>query len=104
MNRPQTVEEYVELIRQAFTETEELRSCLEYDLEELDRFPAFLDPMEEGVRALYASMLAGTYQWGREDLPFMTIVRRHEVDIPFVQLLEILNDTHQRGLDVAVDD
>lgn len=104
MRRLRTVEEYVEHVRQAITEVEELRSCLEYDLEELDRFPVFLDPLESGVRALYRDMLDGTYQWGREDLAFMVLARKHEEEIPFIQLLEIINETHRRGLEVTADE
>ena len=99
MKRPKTVAEYVELVRQAVTEVAELRACLEYEMEELERFPLFLDPLEEGVQSLYQAMQDGVYQWGREDLPFMAVVHRHEVEIPFVQLLEMVNETHRRGLD-----
>jgi len=104
MKRPKTVQEYVELVRQAVVEVEDLRACLEYELEELQRFPAFLNPLEEGIKGLYQAMQQGTYQWGRDDLPVMAVVRKHEDEIPFVQLLEVINETHRRGLDVEAAD
>lgn len=101
MKRPKTVEEYVELVRQAVFEVDDLRACMEYELDDLTRFPAFLDPLEEGVKGLYASMERGEYTWGREDLPFMAVVKRHEVEIPFSQLLELINETHRKGLAIG---
>ncbi len=100
MRRPKTVEEYVNLVKDAVFEVDDLRACLEYELDDLTKFPVFLDPLAQGVKALYQSMQAGTYAWGREDLPFMAVMKKHELEIPFTELLELINETHKRGLDV----
>lgn len=104
LRRAKTVEEYVEWVRQAVFEVGDLRECLEFELEDLHRFPAFLDPLEEGIRALYQSMQDGNYLFGREDLPFMDLAARHADEIPFHTLLKQINETHLRGLEVDGED
>lgn len=99
--RAKSAEEYVEMVRQAMFEVQDLRECLLDDLEEKGRFPAFLDPLEQGVRELYRCMEEGSYLYSREDLPFMSLVRRHAQEIPFAELLEQINETHRRGMDLG---
>ncbi|MBT5228650.1 MAG: general secretion pathway protein GspF [Methylococcales bacterium] len=95
-----TVEEYVEWIEQAVFEVGDLRDCLEYYLDEQGKYPAFLDPLEKGIKEMFASMKDGTYQWGTEDLAFLTLARKHASDVPFIYLLDRINATHRKGLDV----
>ncbi len=103
MRRARTVNEYVEWIRQALFEVQDLRECLEYEMEDLQRFPEFLEPLQQSVRDLYTSMEQGTYAYGREDLPFIAILRKHADQIPFGTLLESINETHRKGLDIDAD-
>ena len=103
LRRAKTVEEYVDWVRQAVFEVGDLRDCLEFELEDLRRFPAFLDPLQEGIQALYQSMLDGYYRFGREDLPFMDLAERFADQIPFHNLLKQINETHRRGLEVGED-
>ena len=100
LRRAKSVDEYVEWVRQAVFEAGDLRECLLFELEDLNRFPAFIDPLEEGIKALYQSMKDGTYLFGREDLPFMDLAGRFADEIPFHTLLKQINETHRRGLDV----
>lgn len=104
LRRARSVDEYVDWMKQAVFEVEDLRECLEYELEDLKKFPAFLDPLEESVKAVYTSMRQGTYHFGREDLPFMDILVRHADEIPFHSLLKQINETHRKGLDVVTED
>ena len=69
-------------------------------LEDLKQFPAFLDPLEEGIKGLHQSMLDGRYAFGREDLPFMDLAAQFAEEIPFHTLLKQINETHRRGLEV----
>ena len=101
LRRAKTVDEYVDWVRQAVFEIDDLRACLEFEIEDLQRFPAFLDPLEEGIKGLYQSMLDGTYGFGREDLPFMDLAAQFSEDIPFHTLLKQINETHRRGLEVG---
>jgi hypothetical protein len=104
MQRPKTVEEYVDLVKQALFETEELRAGAEYDMEELDKDRAFLITIEEELRNIYQSMLDGTYMFENRDLEFMDLVKKRESDIPFTYLLRIINETHREGLYVSTQE
>jgi len=103
LRRAKSIGEYVEWVRQAVFEVGDLRECLEYELEDLSRFPAFLDPLQEGVEDLYRSVQDGTYSFGRGDLPFMELAERYAGDIPFHTLLKQVNETHRKGLEVDTD-
>ena len=100
LRRAKTVDEYVDWVRQAVFEVDDLRACLEFELEDLKQFPAFLDPLDEGIKDLHQSMLDGRYAFGREDLPFMDLAAQFSEDIPFHTLLKQINETHRRGLEV----
>jgi len=104
LRRAKSVDEYVEWVRQAVFEVGDLRDCLEYELEDLNRFPAFLDPLEEGIKGIYRSMQDGSYVFGREDLPFMELAERLSEEIPFHTLLKQINETHRKGLEVSEDE
>ena len=103
LGRARSAEEYAEWVNQAMFEVGDLKDCLFYEIEDLQRFPAYIEPLEEGVKRVYDAMVAGTYQFGREDLPFMEVVRLYEDQIPFHTLLKQINETHRRGLDVPED-
>ena len=103
LRRARSVDEYVDWVRQAVFEVGDLRECLEYELEDLTRFPAFLDPLEAGIKGIYRSMQDGTYVFGRDDLPFMDLAERYSDEIPFHTLLKQINETHRKGLEVDND-
>ena len=48
-------------------------------------------------------MRAGTYGFGREELPFMDLAENYADEIPFVTLLKQINETHRKGLEVEGD-
>lgn len=99
LTRPTTFDEYLDLVHQVVYEVDELRSCNEDDEEEMERYMAFIDPLDAQLRALYAQMSSGDYAFPRnEDLPFMSIVQAFGRHIPFKRLLEIINETHRKGL------
>jgi len=101
LRRARTADEYISWVKQAVFEVDDLRACLEYELEDLNRFPAYLDPLERGIKDLFETMQTGRYQFGREDLPFMDLVHRFGEEIPFGTLLKQINETHRRGIEVA---
>ncbi len=103
LQRARTPEEYAEWVKQAKFEIGDLKDCMMYEMEELGRFPAFLQPLEEGINAIYTAMSQGEYAFGREDLEFMEVANFHAAEIPFHMLLKQINETHRRGLDVDED-
>lgn len=104
LRRAKSAEEYAEWVKQAKFEVQDLRDCLLYDMEEMTRFPAFLEPLEEGINGVYDAMCNGSYSFGREDLPFMDVAANHEDEIPFHTLLKQINETHRKGLEVDEED
>jgi len=104
LRRARTAEEYIEWVKQAVFEVGDLKDCLLYEMEDLQRFPDFLEPLQEGVNKVYQDMREGRYVFGREDLPFMEIAYRHADQIPFHTLLKQINETHRKGLDVEEED
>ncbi|MBF0255197.1 MAG: general secretion pathway protein GspF [Gammaproteobacteria bacterium] len=104
IRRARSAEEFGEMVKQAMFEVGDLRDCLEYEMEDLQRFPDFLEPLEEGIKQIYNAMLNGSYYFGREDLPFMDLAVEHADDIPFLFLLKRINETHRRGIDVDGED
>ncbi len=104
LRRAHSAEEYIEWVKQAVFEVNDLRACLEFDLEDIGQFPAFLEPLEEGVKGLYRAMCEGDYHFGREDLPFMDLVERYADEIPFHTLLKQINETHRKGIDTDAAD
>ena len=104
LRRARSADEYVDWVKQAVFEVGDLRDCFEYEVEDLGRFPAFLDPLEQGVNDLLESMKRGSYRFGREDLTFMDIVHRFGAEIPFSTLLKQINETHRRGIEAEPGD
>lgn len=107
VQRARTAQEYADWVKNARFEVKDLRECLLYDAEEIGetlRFPAFLDALDQGIETLFQQMVNGTYAFGREDLSFMELSERQAEDIPFMQLLRQINETHRYGLDVPEED
>ncbi len=100
LRRAKSVEEYVEWVRQAMFEVQDLKECLLYEAEELARFPDFIESLEGGVKQVYQDMCDGKYHFGREDLPFMEAAYENADQIPFNALLKQINETHRRGLEI----
>jgi hypothetical protein len=99
-----TVDAYVDWVRQAVFEVDDPRACLQFELEDLKQFPAFPDPIEEGIKGRYQHTPDGTYGFRREDLPFMDLAAQVSGDIPFHTLLKQINETQRRGLEVHPED
>jgi len=100
LQRARSAEEYIEWVKQAVFEVGDLRDCFDFEMEEMGTYPSYLDPLEQGIKDLYQSMVDSEYHFGREDLPFMVVMERNADDIPFAVLLRQINETHRKGIDV----
>jgi hypothetical protein len=102
--RAKTAQEYVDLVDQVIFDLEELQASTAYDIDDIEGIPAYLDVLLKEVRELRVSMADGSYLFGREDLPFMRLVRRsNEKALPFIRLFYRINQTHKQGLDIQED-
>ncbi|MBU0501001.1 MAG: general secretion pathway protein GspF [Gammaproteobacteria bacterium] len=104
LKRARSAEEFAEMVKQAVFEVDDLRDCFEFEVEDLHKFPNFLEPLEQGIKRIYRDMCDGNYRFGREDLPFMELAMENSRDIPFLFLLKRINETHRRGIDVDGED
>jgi hypothetical protein len=100
MKKPDTLDEFMDLLHQAVYEVDELRACIEDDYEEMARYTPFLDGLDTELRKLFTDMTAGKFEdFGMgHDLPYMPILLRFERDIPFRDLLRTINQAYREGL------
>jgi hypothetical protein len=102
LQRPKTVDEYIDLVHQAVYEIDELRTCMEYEPEQAEAYGPFIEQLDHQVRGIYQQITNGEYDWGYgEDFSYMPLVVRFGRFIPFQQLLFTINETHKNGLDVG---
>lgn len=101
MDRPSTRQAYIELVKQALIDAEELRSSIEYDEEFMGGAMGPAEKLENNLQSLYASLIGDSYQFADEDLDFMDVVNTTpDVWVPFKPLLRLINLTHRQGLEV----
>jgi predicted DNA-binding ArsR family transcriptional regulator len=99
--RPKTAAEYAGLVDQALDELDDILEAASYDLDEIESNLGFVEMLKKELTEMRDSMRDGSYQFGRNDLPLMRIVRKHsEKDLPCIRLFYILNQTHREGLDI----
>ncbi len=100
--RPKTAVEYVRLVEQALDELEDIVEASDYDFDEVEDNLGFVEALKRELTAIRESMQDGSYQFGRNDLPLMRIVKRHtEKELPCIRLFYTINQTHRQGLDVS---
>ncbi len=104
LRRAKSVEEYIEWVKNARFEVQDLRECVMFEAEEMPRFPVYLEPLEQSINKLYQEMCDGVYHFGREDLPYMELVHQFGDIIPFHLLLKQINETHRKGLEIDEDE
>jgi hypothetical protein len=103
-NRPATAEQYVELVRQAIFELEDIIEARGFDIDEIDETPGYIAALLKELRAMRAAMKDGSYVFDRHDLPMMRIVKQQtEKELPCIRLLYQINETHRLGLEIPAD-
>jgi len=71
------------------------------DFDDVESNTDFVEVLLKETRDLRTSMTDGSYQFGRNDLPFMRIVKAHDDnDLPCIRLFYAINQTHRGGLDI----
>ena len=102
MIRAKTLDEYIDWVKQAVYEVEELRASIEFDEEFMGDALVFLDPLENEVKKLYRQLTEGNYEFSDEPLKFMPIVEQNNPTLlPFKPLLIRINATHTKGLNTG---
>ena len=100
-DRARTAEEYVDLVKQVIFELEDMQAASAWDIDELASENTLVNVLLEEMRELHASMQQGEYLFGRQELPFMRLLKGvSNNDLPFLRLFYMINRTHTQGLDV----
>ena len=99
--RPKTAQEYAELVDQLIAELEDILEAADFDFNEIGENPGYTELLLKELRELRGSMADGSYQFGRNDLPFMRIVKKQtDKELPCIRLFYQINQTHRQGLDI----
>lgn len=99
--RAHSIEEYVKFVDQLGYDLDDLRDGMAYDAESGETDLTYIDVLIREVKALRALMADGSYQFGKEDLPFMRVIKHRSIEeLPFIRTFYIVNQTHLEGLDV----
>ncbi len=105
VKRPASMEDYIELVKSALFDVEELRMSVEFDMEFMESALSFVEPLEKGLRDLLHSLQDGNHEFADEDLAFMPIVEAQpNVMLPFKPVLRQINETHRKGLQAETED
>ena len=100
--RPKTAQEYVQLVEQALDELGDIEEASSYDFDEIESNLGFVEALKKDLLAMREAMKDGSYQFGRNDLPLMRVIKKHtENDLPCIRLFYTINQTHRQGLDVS---
>ena len=100
--QPKTAEEYVRLVEQALNELGDILEAASYDFDEIESNLGFIEVLKKELTEMRETMRDGTYQFGRNDLPLMRVVKKHtEKDLPCIRLFYLINQTHREELDIA---
>ena len=99
VKRPATMEEYLELVKSALFDVEELRMSVEFDMEFMEGALSFVEPLAKDLRDLQNAIEDGSYDFADADLPYMPIVQsQSNITLPFKPVLRMINETHRKGL------
>jgi hypothetical protein len=99
--RAKTAEAYARLVEQVIDELQDILDAARFDFDDVESNTNHVEVLLKEMRNLRASMTDGSYQFGRNDLPFMRIVKAHdENDLPCIRLFYDINQTHHEGLDI----
>lgn len=102
--RAKTAKEYAGLVDQVIGELQDILDATRFDVDDVESNTDYVEVLLAEIRDLRASMADGSYRFGRYDLPFMRIVKRHnDSDMPCIRLFYDINQTHREGLDITED-
>lgn len=102
--RAKTAEEYAALVQQAVYELEDITEAAGFDIDEVESNLGYVEVLLKELHAIRASMRDGSYQFVRQDLPMMRIVKQYtDRELPCIRLFYDINQTHRQGIDINGD-
>ncbi len=99
MHIPANPDEFLDLLDQAIFETRDMLSAIEVEGEEFDLGPyvGVFEALEQVLVALFEEIQGGRHTFGEGSLGFTDILERYRRQIPFADLLDVLNAVQRRG-------
>lgn len=100
IRRARSMEEFRDLVKEEWLETEELRASIEYDEEFMSGALGFVNRLQASLEDIHKRLDVAPYPFAHEDLDYLSLVpATDERLLPFKQLLIWTNNTHRMGLD-----
>jgi len=100
--RPESVDEYLDLVDQAIFEMEDVLACAEYEDDdiELSELTPLYEYLVKELKLLHAKLLSGNHGFGQgEALAFAEPVAKWGRRIPCLDILNILVRSYKEGLE-----
>ncbi len=100
MHTPGNRDEFLDLLDQAIFETRDMLSVIESEGEEceLGEYVGVFEALEKMLLALHADILGGRHAFDGAPLAYSELVARFRARIPFVDVLDMLNQVQKGGL------
>lgn len=74
-------------------------AAIEYDEEGMPGAIDFAHELDLRLKELLNDIQSGEYEFKDEDLPFVSVLQgRQSFMMPFHDLLQVINETHRKGL------
>ena len=90
------------LVEQALDELGDILEAASYDFDEVESNLGFIEVLKKELTDMRETMRDGSYQFGRNDLPLMRVVKKYtDRELPCIRLFYLINQTHRGGLDIA---
>ncbi|MDA8389570.1 MAG: hypothetical protein M0Z76_02375 [Gammaproteobacteria bacterium] len=99
MHTPTNPDEFLDLLDQAIFETRDMLSAIETEGEEFDLGPyvGVFEALERILVGLFEEIQGGRHVFGEGSLGFTEIVERYRRQIPFADVLDMLNTVQRDG-------
>lgn len=99
--KPESVDEYLDLVDQAIFEMEDVLACAEDEGDdiELSELTPLYEYLVKELKTLHASLLSDNHGFGQgEALPFAEVVAKWGMRIPCLDILNIILRNYKEGL------
>lgn len=99
MHTPTNPDEFLDLLDQALFETRDMLSVIESEGEdsELGGYLGLFETLEGMLVALHAEVCARRHEFGGSELAYTELARRFRGQIPFADILDMLNQVQKDG-------
>jgi hypothetical protein len=103
MFAPKTIDEFNKILDDVIFEVDDIIASAEYEgdtITELTEMVPIFQQIGAHLRQLQNEIKAGTHEFGTDkNLPYMDLVVRWKLRLPFAFVLTLLNEAHRTGFE-----